>query len=204
MQENGKQTFKQRGFFKMELVFLRHGQGEHTESPGGLHTLHPVLTTHGKSQAEKLRKSWPLSSEDLLIISPTVRTLQTAERWSEGIPCTKVVTPAVGPRMFPQKKEWKTLPCDRVLSKDRVSAEYPDVYLWGERWSPEGINQIPEIEFTDIASGLIKWCKQQGKDRVFVVTHDGTMTAYRQWIEGEALTRKDFPEETGWVRVKLE
>ncbi|REJ10892.1 histidine phosphatase family protein [Halobacillus trueperi] len=187
----------------MELVFVRHGEGEHTATPDGLHTLHPALTTRGERQAIKLQETWSLSSEDLLIVSPTIRTLQTAERWTEDISCRRVVSPAVGPRMFPQKKEWKTLPCDRALGKDRVSAEFQDFHLIGERWE-EGINDIPEKEFVDVASELIHWCKQQGKDRVFVVTHDGTMTAYRQWIEGKTLTRGDFPKETGWVRVKVE
>ncbi|MGR9050748.1 histidine phosphatase family protein [Halobacillus faecis] len=186
----------------MELIFVRHGEGEHTINHDRLHTLHPALTTRGESQAGELQKTWPLASEDLLIVSPTLRTLQTAERWSEGISCSRVVSPAVGPRMFPQKKEWKTLLCDRTLDKDQVSAEFPGFQLTGDRWG-EGINEIPEKEFEDVASELIRWCKQQGKDRVFVVTHDGTMTAYRQWIEGDPLTREDFPEETGWIRVKV-
>ncbi|MYL50063.1 histidine phosphatase family protein [Halobacillus litoralis] len=186
----------------MELVFVRHGEGEHTEKPDRLHTLHPALTLRGESQARELQGTWPLSSEDLLIVSPTLRTLQTAERWSESIPCRRVVSPALGPRMFPQKKEWKTLPCDRTLRKDQVWADFPGFQLTDEQWE-EGINEIPEKEFEDVASELIHWCKQQGKDRVFVVTHDGTMTAYKQWLDGKTLTRKDFPKETGWIRVKV-
>ncbi|WLR47468.1 histidine phosphatase family protein [Halobacillus litoralis] len=184
----------------MELIFVRHGEGVHTKKPDGLHILHPALTIHGESQARELQQTWPLSSDDLLIASPTVRTLQTAERWSEGIPCRRVVSIAVGPRMFPQKKEWRTLPCDQTLGENQVSAEFPDFHLIDRRWG-EGINEIPEEDFGDVASALIHWCKQQGKDRVFVVTHDGTMTAYRQWIEGKTLTREDFPKETGWIRV---
>ncbi|GEN52806.1 histidine phosphatase family protein [Halobacillus faecis] len=186
----------------MELIFVRHGEGEHTKKPDGLHILHPALTKGGENQAKELQETWPLTSDDLLIVSPTVRTLQTADIWSEDIPCRRVVSPAVGPRMFPQKKKWRTLPCDRTLGEKQVSAEFPDFHLIGERWEA-GINEIPEENFGDVASELIHWCKQQAKDRVFVVTHDGTMTAYRQWIEGRILTREDFPKETGWIRLRV-
>ncbi|WP_237417452.1 histidine phosphatase family protein [Halobacillus litoralis] len=116
----------------MELVFVRHGEGEHTEKPDRLHNLHPELTIRGENQARKLQETWPLVSEDFLIVSPTVRTLQTAAHWSEGIPCRVMVNPAVGPRMFPQKKEWEILPCDQILTKDRVAGEFPDFHLGGK------------------------------------------------------------------------
>ncbi|WP_242517755.1 hypothetical protein [Halobacillus sp. GSS1] len=88
------------------------------------------------------------------------------------------------------------------MTKDWVAEEFPDFHLGGKRWA-EGINEIAEKEFVDVASELIHWCKQLEKDRVFVVTHDGTMTAYRQWMERRTLTREDFPKEAGWIRMNV-
>lgn len=103
----------------MKLIFIRHGEGEHTKCiPESLHTSHPSLTSKGREQAEQLNRKWQLSQDDLIIISPTIRTIETALIWSEGVDCAKVVDPRVGPRMFPVKPEWTTLPCDRRLESD--------------------------------------------------------------------------------------
>ncbi|MGC4379413.1 hypothetical protein WD019_21270 [Fictibacillus sp. Mic-4] len=47
------------------------------------------------------------------------------------------------------------------------------------------------------------WCKKFNKERIFIVTHDGTITAYRQFLMGEQLTRDDFLEETGWIKITV-
>ena len=187
----------------MEVVFIRHGQGEHTlDIPDSLHIVNPELTKAGEDQARSLRAEWPLSSEDIIVTSPTTRTLQTASIWSQVSDSTKYVTPWIGPRMFPQKQDWRTLPCDRILQKKKMSVRFPGFHGIGGRWK-EGINTIPEADFEKVASHFIEWCKRQGKKRVFVVTHDGTMTSYRAFLRGENLTREDFPKEIGWMKEQV-
>lgn len=187
----------------MEFVFIRHGQGEHTlDIPDSLHIVKPELTKAGEGQARSLREEWPLSSEDIIVTSPTTRTLQTASIWSQGSDSTKYVTPWVGPRMFPQKQEWSTLPCDRILEKKETNVHFPDFHIIGNQWK-YGINTIPEGDFEKVASQFIEWCKNQEKKRVFVVTHDGTMTSYRAFLRGEKLTRDDFPKEIGWMKEQV-
>ena len=75
----------------MELVFIRHGQGEHTmDVPRSLQLKDPSLTPKGVKQAELLRNKFPLTNNDIVFISPIRRTLQTAFIWSESIDCKSI------------------------------------------------------------------------------------------------------------------
>lgn len=190
----------------MKLIFIRHGQGEHTLSlPNSLQHPDPSLTEDGIEQAKLLRNQFPLSEDDVLMISPIRRTLQTALLWSEGVKCQRIVTPLVSPRIFPQKQEWtSTLPCDVILTKDKIQNEFTDFHLVEdlslELWK-NGINTMPEKEFNSIAEMFLKRCRKLGKEKIYIVSHDGTITSYRQFITGNKLSRVDFPKETGWFKV---
>ncbi|QTM98253.1 histidine phosphatase family protein [Sediminibacillus dalangtanensis] len=190
----------------MELVFTRHGQGEHTlNPPESLHMTDPGLTEAGILQAKSLRKQFPLSETELIISSPLRRTLQTTQIWSEGTDCTKMVSPLVSPRMFPQNPEWETLPCDTLLPREKVTEEFNDFFIEeqsGEWWS-KGINKISEQAFARIAKKFLNRCKQTGKKRIYIVSHDGTITSYRQYITGEKLSRSDFPKETVDLKISF-
>nr|WP_090852906.1 histidine phosphatase family protein [Litchfieldia salsa] len=190
----------------MELVFIRHGQGEHTlDLPHSLHTKDPALTENGIIQAELIRNQFPLSEKDVIIISPIRRTLQTVEIWSRGIDCRKIVSPLVSPRMFPLKPKGQTLPCDKLFTKEKIKDGFSDCEIEektiNEYWS-NGINTVSEQEFKVIAEKFLNWCKQTCKSRIYVVSHDGTITSYRQFISGKKLTRNDFPKETDWIIMK--
>lgn len=190
---------------RLEFIFIRHGQGEHTVNlPASLQNPDPVLTKEGINQAKKLRKEFPLSEKDVLVISP-IRTLQTAMIWSEGINCNKIVTPLVAPRMFPQNPDWDSLPCDAILKKEIIKDEFScfkiDDELLFDIWI-EGINTLPEFKFNILAEKFVKWCKQLHKKRVYIVSHDGTITSYRQFITRKQLSRGDFPKETGWFKIE--
>ncbi|WP_231572613.1 histidine phosphatase family protein [Halobacillus sp. BBL2006] len=184
------------------MIFVRHGQGEHTlDVPESLHKIDPPLTDKGQKQARNLRKELPLTEEDLLVSSPVRRALQTASIWSEGVDCLKVVSPFVGPRMFPQNPEWETLPCDELMDKEKVATAFQEFRIHHgtlETLWKRGINQKPKGEFELLASELIEWCKEQGKKEVYIVSHDGTITSYRQLLEQKTFSRSDFPAETGW------
>ncbi|MDV2582372.1 histidine phosphatase family protein [Alkalibacillus haloalkaliphilus] len=189
----------------MELVFVRHGQAEHTINlPHSLHTSDPSLTNEGVNQAQLLKKQLPLANKDLIIISPIRRALQTAQIWSEGIGCHKVVSPLISPRMFPQKPDGQTLPCDELLSVEKIKEDFPDCHIQEPLskglWSTS-INRLPDTEFNVVAEHFLRWCKTFGREKIYIVSHDGTITSYRQYVTGEELTRNDFPQEAAWVKV---
>ncbi|MGH2318017.1 histidine phosphatase family protein [Planococcus sp. SE5232] len=189
----------------MELVFIRHGQGQHTANlPESLNVANPSLTKIGKNQAKDLRISHPLAKKDVLIVSPTLRTLQTADLWSGNIECLKIVHPLVAPRIFPSRSAAGTLPCDELLSFGRFAEEFPHFHpapnLPSSLWET-GINVLPEGEFSRLAEAFIDFCQSLKKDKAYIVTHDGTITSYRQELSGLVLTRADFLEETESYRL---
>ena len=188
----------------MEIIFIRHGQGEHTlDLPGSLQIQDPSLTQEGVNQAEALQSQFTLTERDLVVISPVRRTLETAKILTKDINCRKIVSPFVSPRMFPQNPEWKTLPCDRMLDKELIKKEFPcftiDEVLSEELWT-SGINTMPEQEFSIVAETFLTWCKSQGVEHIYIVSHDGTINSYREFIGGEKLTREDFLTDAGWVK----
>lgn len=192
----------------MELIFIRHGQGQHTMNlPGSLRVPHPSLTTKGIEQAKELRASHPLTVEDALIVSPTLRTLQTASIWSENIDCCKIAHPLVAPRIFPARTAATTLPCDELFGLERTLNGFPcfDAApdLLSSLWET-GINVLPEDEFSRLAEEFIGFCHSLHKEKVYIVTHDGTITSYRQKISDQQLTRDDFLEETESYRLFVE
>ena len=190
----------------MDLVFIRHGQGEHTLNlPSSLHLPDPSLTFKGIEQAKLLRDQLPLTTKDIIIISPTRRTIETSLIWSEHVNCRKIVSPIVSPRMFPIRPGSNTLSCDKILSKEVIKSDFPyveiDQILNLNLWS-DGINTLPEIEFRILAEKFIMKWKELKKDKIFIVSHDGTITSYRQMISGKSLSRKDFLQETEWVQIR--
>jgi len=57
-------------------------------------------------------------------------------------------------------------------------------------------------EFGKLAEKFINRCKKLQRERGYIVlSHDGTITSYRQIISGKNITREDFPKETGWFRI---
>ncbi|MEH6889752.1 histidine phosphatase family protein [Bacillus sp. JJ864] len=191
----------------MKLIFVRHGEGEHTNNlSDSLQMEHPSLTDKGREQALALREKLPLCESDILIASPTVRTLQTAALWSAQVTCRRVVHPYISPRIFPYREDARTLLCDKMLSQKNIQQLFPQFLLAEERneelWR-NGINTIAESAFCKAASSFIEWCKTLEISRVTIVSHDGTITAYRQYVMKQVLTREDFLEETGVYEIQL-
>ncbi|SIS64524.1 histidine phosphatase family protein [Salimicrobium flavidum] len=190
----------------MEIVFIRHGQGEHTLNvPKSLYISDPSLTEEGINQAEALKEELSLTDKDVILASPTLRTLHTASILCEEVQVKKLVSPLVAPRMFPQLPEGKTLPCDEILSKEEIADRFPDFHLHeglhDDLWK-FGINTMPTRKFKVMAEEFIKACEQINMNyKVHIVSHDGTITSLREVITGRTLTREDFPKETGWLSV---
>jgi broad specificity phosphatase PhoE len=186
----------------VDLYFIRHGQGEHTLNlPESLQIADASLTELGKQQAMDLNRIFPLSEDDIIIVSPVRRALETVEIWNKDIHCKKYVHPFVGPRMFPLLNASEAFTCDRLLTCDTIINQFPQ-FLIVEGMSPiiwkAGINCISEIDFLLLSRQFIDWCRTLQKQRLFIVSHDGTITSYRVAINNEVLTRKDFLGEAGW------
>ncbi len=62
---------------------------------------------------------------------------------------------------------------------------------------------MSENEFNLIVEMFMKQCRILGKEKIYIVSHDGTITSYRQFITGEKLSRVDFPKETGWFKLTI-
>ncbi|WP_051318279.1 GNAT family N-acetyltransferase [Cohnella thermotolerans] len=193
----------------MEIVFIRHGQGEHNlPVPDRLNMAHPRLTAEGRRQVSLLRGLFAFSDRELLIISPTVRTIETANLLTEGIERPrKFITPLVGPRIFPYKPEWKTFVCDEHLMLEEVAA-YDSSFIAldtanGGLWT-EGINETEESRFEQRGRSFIRRLGTQRANRAFIVTHDGTITSYRKLLGERDLTRTDFLGEAGCYSIRFD
>ncbi|WP_236575619.1 histidine phosphatase family protein [Paenibacillus sp. USDA918EY] len=196
------ETFKQRGDY-MEIVFIRHGHGEHLiDYPHQLNKLHPGLTSRGISQIQTLRQELPIYDEDLVLVSPTKRTIETARILC---PAKKIyVTPLVGPRMFPQNPDYPALVCDEIYTKEEVRVFDPEcevLDLGLDCWT-EGINRMDQNVFEIYAGKLLDWCLGRAK-RVIIISHDGTITNYRLLLGEKDLTRDDFLGEAGVFETKI-
>src|SRR5690606_20224196 len=132
--------------------------GEHlNDYPNRLNTLHPSLTPYGKFQVAELRENVRILSEDLVLVSPTKRTIETASILLDRSDFT--ITPLVGPRMFPQNPDSPSLACDRILTKAEITDLYGinnlvDFEL--DCWE-EGINRVEQAVFEGYAKQLIDW-----------------------------------------------
>ncbi|WP_448162771.1 phosphoglycerate mutase family protein [Bacillus mobilis] len=191
----------------MKLVFVRHGEGEHTKDlPSTLQVLHPSLTDEGRNQAKLLQCNVPLQETDILVASPTIRTLQTATIWSEKVSCQTIVHPYVSPRIFPYREGAKTLPCDHIVDQEMIANLFPHFLIEKstnkQLWT-EGINIISESSFQQIVDEFLLWCYGLGAERICIVSHDGTITAYRQYLQKVVLTRSDFLQETGIYEMEV-
>ncbi|XEC97596.1 histidine phosphatase family protein [Paenibacillus tarimensis] len=188
------------------MTFIRHAQGEHTVSPpDSLQTIDPALTDYGFWQAARLTDQVKAGPADLLVVSPMRRTLQTASLWSSNARCAKYVHPAVGPRMFPVLDESRAFKCDTPLPVETIQRDFPEFQILtdtGITWH-KGINAIPDEAFESIADSFIAWCKSFNKQRVFIVSHDGTITSYRRYLGEIGVTRNDFLGETGWYTLNI-
>lgn len=185
----------------MEFLFIRHGHGEHLiDYPNRLNTLHPGLTEYGEFQVTQLREKIRINPDDLMLVSPTKRTIETATILKNSLDF--IISPLVGPRMFPQNPESLVLACDQVLSKIEITNLYGDVKILDfdlDCWK-EGINRIDQDVFEGYAKQLLDWIPESYK-RVFIISHDGTITNYRIMLGEKGLTRNDFLGEAGVYRM---
>ncbi|MDF2961205.1 MAG: histidine phosphatase family protein [Paenibacillus sp.] len=187
----------------MEIVFVRHGHGEHmVRIPDSYNVADPGLTELGKEEAVQLRMTLPLTEEDAVIASPTRRALQTAQLWCAGTNAARFIHPAIGPRQFPNRYDFTTMPCDTTLEPPRLTELFSDFLLPGDvpayLWL-QGINTVPDLLFEKWADQFLAWCKRLDKKKVYMVSHDGTIASYMRHIQGGKLNRNVRSRQSGWI-----
>lgn len=199
-------TYEQGCVSSLEIVFIRHAQGEHTlRAPASLDTVHPPLTSLGRSQAESLRERLQPGPKDLVVASPTLRTLQTAAIVAEGREADVFVSPWIGPRMFPLRPELHTLLCDYIMSAKSVKKQFPGFHVvhdhyWG--LTNEGINRMEQPLFESVADQFLSWAAKRKPSRLLAISHDGTITHYRERLTGETYSRDHFLGDAAFTAVK--
>jgi broad specificity phosphatase PhoE len=185
----------------LELIFVRHGQGVHnTGIPDKLNYINPRLTEKGKLQVNELKATLTMNEEDLFVVSPTIRTIETANILTSGLSKPKkYVTPLVGPRMFPQQPknpESYIVKCDWTYPIELIKRDHTDFNIMENEnpklWEAEGINTIDEVTFMEMGLKLISWIRSQNTNRAYIIAHDGTITSYRILLGEGSLTRADF------------
>lgn len=187
----------------MEIVFVRHGHAEHlNDYPNQLNMLHPGLTDQGKMQVNQLRTRIIVHRDDLILVSPTRRTIETACLLTDHDHFT--VTPLVGPRMFPQNPKFPVLLCDTIYNKNEILSMYKHMRTldFDEDYWKSGINQMEPSLFEKYARQLLHWAKNN-YERAFIISHDGTITNYRILLGETRLAREDFLGEAGLYKMKI-
>ncbi|WMT39680.1 histidine phosphatase family protein [Paenibacillus sp. D2_2] len=181
----------------MEIVFIRHAQGEHTINlPNSLDIRHPALTEKGKVQARNLTDIFDLKPTDIIISSPTRRTIETTNIFTERQNLKKYISPFIGPRMFPQNPEWITLACDEIYRRQDIEELYREFEI------VDFNEDLWTTKFKGYVHRFIEWNKTLNC-RIYLVTHDGTINNYRKIIGEEHVTRDDFVGEAGWYKMIL-
>lgn len=56
----------------------------------------------------------------------------------------------------------------------------------------EGINTILEQDFMNLADECIRWCYTLYANRIYLVSHEGTITAYRQYLPKKHVNKRGF------------
>lgn len=198
----------------MELIFVRHGHAEHMESiPDSYKIANPGLTQKGMEEAALLKIEIPLTEQDAVIASPTRRALQTAQLWCFGTNAARFIHPAVGPRQYPSRYDFTTMPCDLTLEPLQLIERYSEfllpsdvpAYLW-----LQGINTVPALLFENWADQFIAWCKKLDKSKVHIISHEGTIASYLEYLcrgkaglGGKPDQSGDRDDSSGWTALSV-
>ena len=88
------------------------------------------------------------------------------------------------------------MPCDELLDREKILNEFSNFQieeefpeeLWANR-----INIIPQQDFNGLAKKFFDWGKQQETPKNYVISQDGTITSYRQFITRSETIKRRFP-----------
>lgn len=107
--------------------------------------------------------------------------------------------------MFPLLPASRALPCDTPLPKEDIQSQSIHIPIMESNltsWNI-GINAIEESLFEQMANEFIDWCRKQNKQKIYIVSHDGTITSYRKFLGEASITRNEFLGETRSYEVSI-
>lgn len=151
------------------MILVRHGQSEwnaaYNRTRIDPNIPDPPLTAEGRRQAEAAAQNLAASGIERLLVSPYVRTLETAEIIAARTGIAVTVEPMV--------RERAAFSCDIGTPRSRLAARWPHLSFEHveEIWWPNAETDV-ELDrrchrFRDAARSLVDW------QRVAVVTHWG-------------------------------
>ncbi len=157
----------------MEILFIRHAE---SEANAGMKTSDPAtisLTQTGKLSAIKLADRINLKPE-LIIVTPYLRTLQTAEPFILKYPHVPVET-------WPLQEFTYLSPsaCHNTTAKDRL----PMTQQYWSRCDPEfvhGVGAESFIQFSTRVSECLEVLAKLKSDNILVFTHSQVIQMIRQ------------------------
>jgi len=152
------------------MILVRHGQSEwnavFNRTRIDPNIPDPPLTAEGRHQAEAAAQVLARSGIERLLVSPYVRTLETAEIIAARAGIAMVVEPMV--------RERAAFSCDIGTPRSRLAARWPQLSFdhVEEIWWPTEMESEAELDhrcgrFRATARNLVDW------QRVAVVTHWG-------------------------------
>lgn len=152
------------------MILVRHGQSEwnavYNRTRIDPNIPDPPLTAEGRRQAEAAAQVLGRSGIERLLVSPYVRTLETAEIIAAHAGTVVVVEPMV--------RERAAFSCDIGTPRSRLAARWPHLSFdhVEEIWWPKEMESEAELDrrcgrFRATARSLVDW------QRVAVVTHWG-------------------------------
>lgn len=165
----------------MELTLIRHAEPEWVRD--GLNVDNPPLTSRGHQQAELLAESLRGEEFDEVLVSPLLRTRQTAEPILEVLGHDLVIEPWLEEIRNPI---WHGTPVERAEAAYRAEREKTSVERWSGLDGGENVADfvqrinlgcqlfLEERGMFPIAGDLPVWSTPSQKRRIALIAHAGT------------------------------
>ena len=188
-----------------QVIFVRHGEGYHQLPPNYLQTFDPELTELGITQAKLVKLNW---IPNCLVVSPSIRTLQTAEIIAQNLSCPLIVhedcregcnnklcnhrsSLSILKEKFPSSKfDWSLIVSEEDL-------------LMGTEFRTERKDEVRAVRTR--AHGFLLYLSQMIYNNIIVVTHQGFIRCVLSNIlELDTEHSVSMPPNCGLVRIAFD
>ena len=143
-----------------DIVFLRHGEGEHNVKARGFEVADAPLTARGRVQAQEVASLADVAGVDLVLVSPLRRTVETAVLAFPGAHIVALAELALG----------TGAPSDTgVLTGAQLAGSFPglDVGALAASWPAVDAGDAPDTRDARLRAYL----RDRPEKRVAIVTH---------------------------------
>ena len=150
----------------MKIYFIRHGQGVHNiETPDNINwnIKFPKLTNLGIEQSLNVKNKIDIDNIDLVVVSPLMRTLQTAE-YIFGKNKKKIIS-------IEHIKEYIRNPCDYREPKMLLENRFPYIDFRDISDSNNMNDLESEKNLNDRIKLFYQWVTKRNETNIAVVTH---------------------------------